>query len=139
MAKERIRLEMTTMEVVLAMAEGNPGAIRVCTNLLRDADSIDPDAIMGGLGAIMGMDTLGIYASRIWQLYKDVCKQDLAMMLAVLRAFQLGQLAGVTKVALNHAIDHYGDGLDLSAIMVAMQERLPNFNVTPVQVPEEAN
>jgi hypothetical protein len=74
------------------------------------------------------LDTLGIYEHRIWGLYKDVCDCHLGKMIAVLRANQLGQLAGVNAHALNHAIDNYGDGIDLNAVVEAVKSRLPNFN-----------
>lgn len=123
----RINAMMTEAQAVVAMVGGNPGATTVCALLMRDNGRIDPDAFMGGLGTIMFMDTLGIYESRIWMFYKDVCGCDLSMMIAVLRAHQLGQLAGVTDHALHHAIDNCGDGLDLDAVRQAVQSRLPNF------------
>jgi len=74
------------------------------------------------------MDTLGIYEERIWGLYEDVCGGEPGKVIALLRAYQLGQLAGVTLEALNHAIDNRGDGLDLEAVVEAVKGRLPNFN-----------
>jgi hypothetical protein len=124
----RLTLEMTVQDMLLAMSGGNLGAINVCMNLLQNGGKIDPADFMGGLGAILRLDTLNIYDSRIWMLYKDVCGEHLGKMVAVLRAYQLGQLAGVTETALNHAINNYGCGLDLDAVVLAVKERLPEFN-----------
>ena len=55
-------------------------------------------------------------------------------MLAVLRAYQVGALAGVTREALNHAIDNRGAGIDLDAALVAVMEVLPNFQVIEPEV-----
>jgi hypothetical protein len=60
----------TTMEAVIKMAEGNPGAISVLMELLRD------ESINGAL-AIYWMDELKIRGWRIWFAFKDCCQQDL--------------------------------------------------------------
>lgn len=77
---------------------------------------------------ILLLDTLEIYNERIYMLWSDVCGRDMGKMIAVLRAYQLGQLAGVNAVALNHAIDNRGDGIDLAAVVEAVRSRLTNFN-----------
>lgn len=124
----RITLDMDIPEVVMALSEGNPGAATVCMMVMKEGRAIDPQAALRGLHVLCDFDEFGIYGPRIWMFYKDVCGQDLAKMLAVLRAHQLGQLAGATEQAINHAIDNRGDGLDLDAIMAAVMERLPKFN-----------
>lgn len=129
MSKERVKsLDMNMGEVVMLMCGGNPGAATVCMKILNDSPAIDPDAAGMGLLSLLALDSLGIHDSRIWMFYKDCCGSDLAKMLAVMRAYQLGQLAGVTESAINHAIDNYGVGIDLDAAMKAVQERLPRFN-----------
>ena len=128
MANERIKLDMTVQDMLFAMGGGNPGALTVCIQLLKDGEKIDPDAFIGGFASILDLDTLGIYEHRIWGLYKDVCGCHLGKMIAVLRANQLGQLAGVNAQALNHAIDNRGAGIDLDAVVEAVKSRLPNFN-----------
>lgn len=126
----RIKLSMTTQDVVLAMGEGNLGALRTCMELLTHGDQIDPDAAMGGgLSALLSLDTLGIYGSRLYMLWSDVCKREIKLVLALLRAYQLGGLAGVTETTLNHAIDHRGDGLGIDAALEAVKERLPLFGL----------
>jgi len=122
---ERINdLSMTTQDVVLTLVEGNPGALRVCLEILAD-NTTDLDNSLGGFGVLLSLDTLHIYGSRIWMLYKDVCKQNISNVLAVLRGWQLGHL---TRDVLNHAIDNMGDGIDLNAVMTEVQKELPNFN-----------
>ncbi len=126
--QERLNLHMTGMQVVTTMSEGNPGAFRALLDIMRLGSVIDPQGLPDGLGAILMLDTLGIHGSRIWMLFNDVCGRDVAKMLAVLRAEQLGQLAGVTEEALDHAIDNRGAGLDLEVIMAAVCKRLDKFN-----------
>ena len=119
---------MTVFDVIKVMCGGNPGAMSVCAQLLENVSKIDPMSAIGGLGAIMMLDTMDIYESRIWMFYKDVCHEDLGVMCAVMRAYQLGQLEGCTLETINHAIDNYGKGLDLKKIVDAVQKQLPSFN-----------
>lgn len=121
---ERIGLNDNLKDAILKLAEGNPGAAVVCTKLAFRNTSIDPDSAMGVFSSILGLDTLGIYGPRIWMLYKDFCGQDLVTTIGVLRAWQLGFLS---ESKLNHAIDHYGDGVDIDELMKSVRERLPNF------------
>ena len=86
----RIEFGMTPMEMIVAMADGNPGAMRVMGEMFEKNAVVDPACSLGELGAIIYMDEYRIYGSRIWLLYKDVCKSDIIMTIAALRAVQLG-------------------------------------------------
>jgi hypothetical protein len=98
------------LDVVTKMSEGNPGALRVIMELFTEVPTIDPQNIMGGIGAILELDTLGVYGPRIWMLYKDVCGEDIAKTNWMLRAWQLGI---ISEDELNKRIDNYGrDGVD---------------------------
>jgi len=79
---------MTT--IVNKMSDGNPGAITAMMEMLSKGTEIDPQAMMGGLGAILGLDTLGIYGSDIYILWSDQCNRDVRELLMLLRANQLG-------------------------------------------------
>jgi len=121
---ERIELTDSITDVISKMSDGNPGAITVCIRLLNETEKVDPDSALRGLGAILSLDTFNIHGSRIWMLFKDVCKEDIVKTIAILRACQLGFL----KVALlNHAIDNYGNGIDIESLHKQVKARLPNF------------
>ena len=120
----RISLTDTTHNVLISMAEGNPGALSVCLQLFQDAPRIDPDNKLAGLGYLLNLDTLGIYGPRIWMLYKDVCGQDLTKTCAILRAWQLGN---IRQSEILHAIDNYGDGIDVDLVLEVVQVTLPAF------------
>jgi len=116
------------MDVVQKLAEGNPGAITVCMRILQETPQVDPDCGAGFL-PLLHLDSQRIYGSRIWMLYKDVCKQDIVSTLGMIRAVQLGYLP---ETELNHAIDNYGrklDGsnLDVEGLLAEVKTRLPNF------------
>lgn len=87
---DRIRFEMSGMDIIMAMGRGNPGASEVLLDLMKYSPEIDPQAAMGGFGPVLLLDTFRIYESDIWIVYKDICGQDLVRMMVVLRAIQLG-------------------------------------------------
>lgn len=124
----RIHSLATTVErIIAAVAEGNIGAIDVLTRMMLQNEKIDPDSVLGPLGGIMFLDTLGIYGSRVWMLYKDVCGESILKMIAVLRAVQLGCYQASL---LDKAIDRPGK-YDVSRLaddaLAAVREKLPNF------------
>ncbi len=123
----RIELADSIPGAVMKLCGGNLGAWRVCADIATHGDHFDPDAALGGgLHFLLNLDSFGIYESRIWMLYKDVCEGDLMAMCGLLRAHQLGI---ITQESLDQAIDNRGDGLDLKATLQAVRKRLPNFAV----------
>lgn len=117
-------LNMSALDMIMALAEGNPGALRVLAELCRDAATIDPDSALGAFGPLFGLDNLDCYGSRIWLFFKDICGQDLRRLMGVLRAVQLGIVSGKT---VNRAIDGDRACVDAAALLAAVQERLPDF------------
>lgn len=124
MNHERITLQDTVITAITKLSEGNPGAVRVCSELFKEGATVDPDAFGGGLSPLLALDTHAIYGSHIWLLYKDVCKQNLTHVVAVLRAVQLGLFA---ESKLKHGIQNGGEGVDCPALFDAVCNRLPNF------------
>jgi len=86
----KIDMGDTTIDVLIKMSDGNPGAIAALMTLLTTYEDIDPQAFMGGLGAIMLLDKWEIYGSAIHILFKDKCKQNVRKMVVIMRATQLG-------------------------------------------------
>jgi len=120
MMGSRIKLDMTTIDVLTTMSEGNPGALVVLMKLLKETERVDPLSALGGLGTIMWMDTLDIYGPRIWMLYKDVCGENIEKTVLMLRACQLGF---IYQEELDRRIDNYGkEGVD--EIVAKVKERL---------------
>lgn len=119
----RITLEMSTLEALMAVAEGNPGALHVLMVSMEQSPSIDPDSAFGPFAPILSFDTHGIYGPRVWMLFKDVCGQSMTHMLAVLRAVQLGLMP---EREMLDAIDS-STRLDTDDILKRVQEKLPEF------------
>lgn len=127
-SNRRFSFDMSVADIINTMAENNVGAIICCSELLRINDRVDPDDIGGAVGAIVKLDRMGIYGTKLGMLWGDVCRSHAGIVIAVVRAEQL-HLAGVTEESIHHAINNRGDGLDIDAIIKAVQQRLPNFNL----------
>jgi len=117
-------LNITTTDVCMEMCEGNPGAATVCGLALNNAKDIDPQSALGGLGVILGFDTMEIYGSHIWILYKDVCGENIVHLIAVMRAVQLGQ---ITPSSVKKHIRE-AKPMDCEAILKDVMEKLTQFN-----------
>lgn len=128
--KPRLGLHMSTLDIIVAMSEGLHGATRVCAEILRDAEQIDPDNLMGGVGQLLWLDTLDIYGSKIWRFYKDLCGHDLRKMLGLMRACQLGL---IRQRDLHAAIENPGT-LDITSLLAQVKERLPAFQIEAPQL-----
>lgn len=120
----RIELNDTPKSILIKMAGGNPGAINVLIKIMKEGQQIDPQQGLGGLGLILLLDTFAIYEHRIWGLYKDVCQQDMVLMIACLRACQLGF---ISDNDLSNAIDRNGSKIVPDEILKQVQKRLPEF------------
>ena len=125
-SKEKLGLQDSPVDALTKLSEGNPGAANVLMLFVQHNDNIDPDAVGGGFLGTFMFDTLGIYGSRIWMLYKDVCNQDIVEVMVVLRGWQLGYLS---KDVLDHAIDNRGQGLDKEELFAMVKKRLPAFKI----------
>lgn len=68
----RLTLEDSTMDAIVKMSDGNPGAVTVIGQLL----TMEP---ADGLIALLHLDDMQLYGSDIWVAYKDVCGQDIKL------------------------------------------------------------
>lgn len=91
----KIELTDTTMDVLMKMSDGNPGAVTALMDILKSGEEIDPQAAFGALGSIMLLDTWEIYGSDIYILWSDKCQKDCRKMLMIMRACQMGNFSHV--------------------------------------------
>ena len=78
MMRENIKSTDTVRDMIVTMAEGNPGAITVLMEILKS----DKDT---GVFNILHMDDMNIRGTQIWIGYKDFCKQDILMFLKYIK------------------------------------------------------
>jgi len=86
----RLKLTDNRMDIIIKMSEGNPGAMEALMHILEKHEEIDPQAMMGGTGSILLLDTWEIYGAAIYVLFSDKCNKDVRKMLMLMRAAQLG-------------------------------------------------
>ena len=91
----RIELTDSAKDALVKMAEGNLGAIEAMMEIIKQHDDIDPQAMFGGLGTIMILDTWEIYGTDISVLFSHKCGKDVRKMLMIMRAVQLGLFSEV--------------------------------------------
>lgn len=126
----RVQLMDTPVTAMVKMSEGVPGAVVVLSSLFAETPKIDPQSALGGLGVMLYLDDMGIYGSKIWILYKDICGQDIRSVVALIRAVQLGLLP---ERELKRAImDSFKHTLDVPALVTKVEEELEEFQKAPV-------
>lgn len=124
----KIKLDSTVRDAYVLIADGNIGALNVLMQIEKDGAKHDPycDPLM----TILDFDTLRVYGSRIWQLYKDVCGQNLGKMLVVLRACQLGHLAQDKLIAAIGTDERRGVQLEnFEELKTKVLAELPDFKL----------
>lgn len=130
----RIKLSDNTMDIVIKMSEGNPGAISVLYKLLQPKTNlIDPDTVMGRLGNILSLDTLGIYGADIDVLMNDICGNDMVKFITVIRSPQLGFLKEEVLRDACSRRDYSGrDMINIEDLYKKVKEQLPRFADLPI-------
>ena len=130
MEQKRIKLQDTTMDIVVKMSDGNPGAMNVLVSLLDPENtSIDPDNIMGALGPILHLDSFGIYGTDIYVLYSDICNQNIAKFIAVIRSAPIGLFSRDILKDACHRQDYSGRNMvPVDELYKKLKELLPEVD-----------
>jgi hypothetical protein len=77
--RKRIDMNMDVREMIVTMAEGNPGAVTVLIQLVQ------ADPVMGFMD-VLHLDDMNMRGPQIWVGFKDHCKQDLAAFQEAIRS-----------------------------------------------------
>ncbi len=115
-ATTRIQPTDTFTDIAYKLTEGNPGALTVCINLIRNEAEIDPQSAFCGMGCLLSLDQHEIYASNIWILAKYVL---------LLRSVQLGITRESEVLAAIEKLD--ADAFDFEAIAKQVKAELDDF------------
>jgi len=112
------------------MSDGNPGTMGCVSEILKDAANIDSDNFAGLLGPLLSLDMYNIYGADLYKFYNDYCYKNVVMMIAVLRAVQLGKYS--VKELKDMIYGDSGRGFDMFANVAKLyslvQDQLPRFN-----------
>lgn len=129
-------MELTFQDMLILLADGNPGAITAMMHCANASPIVDPLAWAGPYQPLLHLDSFGIYGPQIWVLYKDLASQSTVNTLALLRAVQLGILS---QEELHTALQRYHLGQTradnnerVNQILLAVQQQLPSFNTVQV-------
>lgn len=68
--RKALNREMTHMDLMVTMAEGNPGAVRVMIDILSQQGE-------EGYFTILILNDMNIRGSQLWIAYKDYAEEDL--------------------------------------------------------------
>ena len=124
---ERLKTTDSMMDMLMKMADGNPGAATALVELTKS--DIDDDNIFGFVGVIMQLDSYGIYGTDIYILWSDICKRSIVRFQAVLRACQLGLFPPHILIDAAHRQDGSGAAMiPVEELYAKVKEQLPNFN-----------
>lgn len=131
--KNRLTLKDTGMDMIIKMSEGNPGCVNALIELVKKYETIDPDYALGGLGAVLRLDDLGIYGSSIYVLYSDQCDRDIRTFILLMRANQLGFLPDfrIKEIAADQTRSNLLSKQRLEELDKAICDRLPSFKRKP--------
>jgi hypothetical protein len=108
---------------VAKIAEGNIGAAVCIMDLMKHSEEIDPLSYLKVIGPVMLLDSLGIYGPNVWVIFKDVCEQNHARMLAVLRA-TLGMLSSEALLEVSNRYRNEGKKNNRRCRIIFQGERL---------------
>ena len=127
----RIQLADNNTDAIMKLVEGNPGAISAIMACMNIHDSVDKDSMLGVLSVPLSLDEYGIYGSRIWILYKDVCGQNPVKMITLFRAIQLGIYPFVKMKRIIDACENPGigniDEIPHAELLDKVRNELTNF------------
>ena len=87
------RLSVSTKDAILMLSGGDEDAIRVCVEVTESVLFVDPECVArpdGPLAPLYCLDDLGIRDSNIYLFYKEVCREHVGYMMALLRGVLLG-------------------------------------------------
>ena len=79
----RITADMTMMDMLITMSEGNPGALTCLMQMLES----DPMAMLD----ILLFDSMGIYGSKIYMVWNDCCGRNMEKFKKTIQAFREGK------------------------------------------------
>lgn len=127
---EVIQLGDSLQGAIAKLSEGNPGALRVLCDCVKESAAIDPDSFLRDWTALINLDSNGIRGSKIWMLFNDVCGENIGRMIGALRAVQLGMISSeALEAAINEGRSH---ALDIPELVRMVRARLPKFDAANV-------
>lgn len=77
--RKLIQLNENLQEMIVKLAEGNPGGLTVLMELYKEQE-------IGVIGTFLHLDDMNIRGSQLWVAYKDYCKKDLSKLISAVES-----------------------------------------------------
>lgn len=114
------------LDTINAVALDIPRAVVICVKVARVAATIDPDADFGPDGWLLHLSTLNVKGADIVTLHDKVCEGDVVLLLALLRAVQIGHIkASDLRIWIYQARPL--DTFEACCLLEAVRRDLPRF------------
>lgn len=110
MSNEKITSDMSIMDMMMTMSEGNPGALTVLMQMMQD-----PRGFMD----ILLLDTLDIRGSKVWMLYSDSCDKNTGKFNRTLMALSCGAYSEEEiqeNLGLCYALPFLDDSIEMEGV-----------------------
>lgn len=75
----------STMDLMVKMSEGNPGALMFCMELFKMGSR--------GVATLINLDDIGLYGDRLYMLWNDCCGRSAEKAIKVVKARNFGKLS----------------------------------------------
>ena len=110
MSNEKITSDMSIMDLMMVMSEGNPGALTVLMQMIQA-----PRGFMD----ILLLDTLDIRGSKVWMLYSDSCGKNEGKFNRTLMALRCGAYSEEEiqeNLGLTYALPFLDDSIQIEGV-----------------------
>jgi hypothetical protein len=88
--RKEISLNNSIMDIMVLMAEGNPGGLSVIASLVKD----NPDGIV----YLLHLDDMNIRGTQIWIGFKDYCGQSMTKFVECIVSRDQGMIDKINEV-----------------------------------------
>ncbi len=113
---EKIKANMSMMDIIMVMSEGNPGALTILMQMIKDPS---------GFLDILTCDSLEIRGSKLYMLWNDCCRRNYAKFkrtLTMLRTGIFSQEEIEKNLGLVRAIPFINDSLVVEGVPTYEEE-----------------
>lgn len=81
----RINASMTVIDAIIAMCEGNPGALDCMMQMMESYNEAMHDILL--------FDSLAVYGEKIYMLWNDCCSRDMSKFRKTIQAIRAGRIS----------------------------------------------
>ena len=99
--RRKITFDMSLMDIMVTLSEGNPGAVTVLTEIVK----VNPTF---GIMELLHFDDMNMRGSQIWVAYKDYCGCDIEKLREAIKARDTEMIEVVNRECFPIVAQAYG-------------------------------